>query len=468
MSISSYMKKIFSVIGFACLGVFSYAGVNFELDGLTFKPIENESKCVITYPDQGVYTGNIEIPSIVNFGGERLVVVGIDEYAFAGSTDVVGVRIPNTITSIGRNAFQGCTGLREILLPSSVKKLPDQLFYGCTSLLKFSGKGVMEIGVSCFSNCTSLSNPEFSNGVTSIGDGAFRNCRALTEMEFSNLNIIGSSVFAGCSQLKTVTLGDAIEIIPDHVFSGCMALTEIDGASRATEVGDYAFYTCTSLVAFNFPNSIRRIGENAFGFCETLKEAKILTESEALIEDYAFSCCYGLEYVECENVTEIGEEAFAKDSSLKTVILDKAIKYINGRAFRDCHNIENFYCMAQEPPITENNTFDNVTYDTAILKVRGDKVIQYRHSPPWSYFKKITSVEDNGVSTHPLAVERLQLTVYDGALIVKGEPGLLRVFNLRGELIMEKEKGIEDIVLPMLGKGIYLVSLNGETRKTVL
>ena len=41
-------------------------------------------------------------------------VIGIDDYAFYGSTDLIKVDIPKTVVSIGKMVFDGCTSLQKI------------------------------------------------------------------------------------------------------------------------------------------------------------------------------------------------------------------------------------------------------------------------------------------------------------------------------------------------------------------
>ena len=54
--------------------------------------------------------------------------------AFSGCSNLVGVVLPESCTSLGRGGFRGCSSLTTITLPASLTTLGEAAFYGCTSL----------------------------------------------------------------------------------------------------------------------------------------------------------------------------------------------------------------------------------------------------------------------------------------------------------------------------------------------
>lgn len=72
--------------------------------------------------------------------------------------DTIGsVKIPNSVTSIGRFAFDECTGLTSIVIPDSVISIGEGAFYGCTNLISVTiGNSVTSIGCQAFCNCPRL------------------------------------------------------------------------------------------------------------------------------------------------------------------------------------------------------------------------------------------------------------------------------------------------------------------------
>ena len=68
--------------------------------------------------------------------------------------DMVGVNLPDGLTSIGNSAFENCSGLTSVTIPNSVTS----------------------IGIYAFQGCSGLTSVTIPNSVTSIGAGAFQGC----------------------------------------------------------------------------------------------------------------------------------------------------------------------------------------------------------------------------------------------------------------------------------------------------
>jgi hypothetical protein len=102
----------------------------------------------------------------------------IPDYAFfngspsyIGCSTLIGITIPNSVTSIGNYAFRDCSRLASVTIPNSV-----------TSIEYFA-----------FKDCTSLATVIIPNSVTSIRDYVFSGCSSLTSVTF--LGTIPSSGF---------------------------------------------------------------------------------------------------------------------------------------------------------------------------------------------------------------------------------------------------------------------------------
>ena len=61
-------------------------------------------------------------------------VVGIDENALAGLSNLESITLPNTLVSIGSGAFEGCGSLSSITLPKSIVTMGASVFSGCNNL----------------------------------------------------------------------------------------------------------------------------------------------------------------------------------------------------------------------------------------------------------------------------------------------------------------------------------------------
>lgn len=90
----------------------------------------------MSYPPHAAeqsYSGDVIVPSSVEYDGETYPVTAIDNNAFEGC-DISSVDLPNSIGSIGEYAFYNCTGLKAITIPESVTKIGQNAFSYCADL----------------------------------------------------------------------------------------------------------------------------------------------------------------------------------------------------------------------------------------------------------------------------------------------------------------------------------------------
>ena len=189
------------------------------------------------------------------------------------STSLVGVTIPNSVTSIGNNAFRG-TSLTSVTIPNSVTSLGSSVFENCKSLTSATiGSGVTTIGNYAFRGCTSLNDLTIPNSVTIIGQYAFSDCTALTSVTIPNsVTAIQSSAFNACTGLISVTFTATSKVttIQGSAFYGCTSLTSIIIPNSVTNIGTGAFRNCTSLTSVTIGSSVTDIGDTAFYSCSSL------------------------------------------------------------------------------------------------------------------------------------------------------------------------------------------------------
>ena len=206
------MKKIFlSVVavflGFIAVGqdVVVWEDATNKLKYTQIGSTNNVSVQQLGGGQQGMPTGELEIPPQISIENIDYTVTEIASYGFSGLNDLSEVTIPNTVTKIGDNAF----------LNSGVNS---------TSFVIIMSENIKEIGASAFEGCDKLSSIVLPEGLKKIGDMAFGRCNRITEIILpSTLETLGSSAFASSNGLRTVEFNSWVSI-GENVFQNCSNL----------------------------------------------------------------------------------------------------------------------------------------------------------------------------------------------------------------------------------------------------
>lgn len=129
-------------------------------------------------------------------------VVGIDEQAFKGHSNLKSITLPDTIEFVGRMAFYDCYNLESINLDN-----------------------VLEIERNAFSYCEKLES--LNVNALFIGASAFYKCKGLNEVNLSNTESIGEMAFTR-TNLKKISIPASCIFVGDNAFSECYLLESIN------------------------------------------------------------------------------------------------------------------------------------------------------------------------------------------------------------------------------------------------
>ena len=127
--------KLLMALGMMLLG----AGLNpakadhVTIDGINYNLTSSGGE-VLPLTDGGKYTGDVVIPSSVEYNSEIYQIKRIYQGAFKNCTDLSSITFPETLASIYTDAFNGCIGLTTITLPENVFVLGDNAFKDCSGL----------------------------------------------------------------------------------------------------------------------------------------------------------------------------------------------------------------------------------------------------------------------------------------------------------------------------------------------
>ena len=189
-------------------------------------------------------TGEISIPSQVEYEGVTYNVSTIATNAFIGCAGITTVTIGEGITTFGASVFSDCTALTAIALPSTLATLNQKVFNNCSSLETINlPAGIKSIPNYFFYGCSSLKEITVPEGVVSIGQQAFN----------------------GCSKLESVVLPEGLLTIGNQSFRGCTSLSSIELPSTLTKIDAQAFYQDKKLASVTAKMETPfAFGKNAF------------------------------------------------------------------------------------------------------------------------------------------------------------------------------------------------------------
>ena len=107
------------------------------------------------------------------------------------------------------------------------------------------------------------------------------------------------------------------------------------------------------------------------------------------------------------NVTAIGESAFAGISTLKKVTIGESVKTIYDRAFYNCVNLETIFNYRPTPTNAYSTAFDGVDKFECILYVLPNSIDMYKNASVWRdfYYTYAIGAEEATVTTNDVKVE---------------------------------------------------------------
>lgn len=354
------MKKLFTFIFslFVATNLWSY---DFKYGNLYYNITDEEAKTAeVTYEVYGgsdnysSLSGELYIPTSVNYNG--------GDY---------------TVTSVGERAFFFCSSITSVIVPNSVKTIGNDAFYNCVGLVSINIPGnITSIGRNAFADCSGLVSLDIPSSVTSIGEYAFSGCSDLASVNISKgITSIGTCTFQSCSSLKSIIIPTGVTSIGDRAFANCSGLTSVAIPNSVKSIGNAAFSNCSELSIVNIPNGVINIGAGAFGYCSSLTAINVeegnssyrshngvlfnadittlikypegkteisyyVPEGVVYIDAGAFSSCENLTSVSIANtVTSIGDNAFSRCLALESVNIGKGVTGLSKSIFSGCYSL---------------------------------------------------------------------------------------------------------------------------------
>ncbi|MBP5322305.1 MAG: leucine-rich repeat domain-containing protein [Bacteroidaceae bacterium] len=378
--------------------------------------------------------------------GFSSITIGKDGYEYYSESNFTSAQIPSTLQRIGNYAF-GCGSLETINLPEGLEEIGRRAFYLQDGTSKLYGiklpSTLKSIGYRAFAYCKNLEAITLPEGLEHLGESAFQGCTGLVTVNLlyeKELDRYNYGVFQNCTGLEKVIVGTKVPRILDYMFDGCTNLWKVEFAERPSgdslAIGTRAFLECTTLQAFKTYSS------------SNLSPSRFATADEPVLDIPKF-------------VTSLGESAFYKCSSIKSIIVPEGITLLPSSIFHRCSSVErvempstltqldsyalhftdgyvdypfDLYCAASIPPTIERYTFQS-KLKGCNLYVVPEAVEAYQATNGWKDFEihadetlNIEPMDDSQKSYinertnfYNLQGQRLNTTQYRGIYIFDGK-----------------------------------------------
>ena len=162
--------------------------------------------------------------------------------------NLVTVKLPKDLTTIGGSAFSGKDNLVTIEVPSTVTTIGSGAFVGCDNLenCDLSGCAITAIPDDCFNSCGKLKSFNIPATVTSIGYYAFLYCHVFSSPLPAGLKSIGYRAFYYSNM-------DGIDVV----------------LQENAEIGGELF-SGSNISSIEFPSTYYR-SDNGYGDCSNLQ-----------------------------------------------------------------------------------------------------------------------------------------------------------------------------------------------------
>ncbi|MDE6320945.1 MAG: leucine-rich repeat domain-containing protein [Muribaculaceae bacterium] len=223
-----------------------------------------------------------------------------------------------------------------ISLPTTLSIIGEGALAGSKISSVAIPQSVKSIGMGAFAGCSNIDQLTIPASVTSIADYAFKDMPELTQVDIkAPITAVPPAAFAGNTKLTKVSLPSSVTSIDSAAFSGCSALSEIDLPKSVTSIGASAFRG-TGLIDANLQqlNRLKNIGDWAFADNTSLSSVT-LPESLTNMGSGAFFGCTSLTDINVPTgVTEIADYTFTGATAMKATHLNDYVETIGDFALQ--------------------------------------------------------------------------------------------------------------------------------------
>lgn len=402
----------------------------FEVADIRYKvivpPIDyNGNMATVIEKEDGGYSGDVVIPSTVEFSEKIYDITEINNDAFHDCS-LNSLTVAGSVTNIGYYAFDSCN-LKKLILEEGEK----ELLFG--NISEESDRATPR-----YSDTGSVISPFDKTGLTDVSID-----RNISSFLNGSEGDFFESLFP--SSLKNVSVGPDVTSLPAFSFNHCNALTEITIPASLKEFGEGCFADCKSLSVARF-ESVDQIATSEF---QDADANPINAAGKIYIGDKELT-----ELFISDSVTKINDYAFIGAKDVTTVNIASTISRIGKDVFTGCSSIKAVYSFRHNPPRINGKTFDDETYLKATLYVPVFSSPLYKSENTgkyWSDFKTIK--EFNATEIQEIRTDEFAI----------GSDDQVEIFNMEGVRLFYGKRG--DAQLPA---GIYLIRKDNHIIKELI
>ncbi len=259
---------------------------------------------------------------------------------------------------------------------------------------------------------------------------------------------IEERTFYDCTALKEVVIPASIVTVCDEAFYGCRNLShvEISDGEIPLNFGRYPFSTSYTIGSLYLGRQYTFDKDYNPFYRQPIREIVISDNVRTIPEYMSYGNNELSKLTIGKGVELIPYRAFMDCPSLKEVVIPSSVKEIQSEAFANCI-LKSVVSENPIPPVLNSSAFSSVTYSNAELRVPAYTREKYISAPSWKNFSHISEEGGSGLTDLPQDDES-EVIIYsiNGVSVYTGK---------------YKE-------MPKLQNGIYIITVDGKTRKLII
>lgn len=306
------------VIDFKDPAVKSICVANWDLDGDGELSMEEAAK---VHDIGSVFQDNAEIRSFDEFECFSGV-ESIPDCAFSDCVNLETIKLPESLTTLGRWVFRRCFNMNLESLPSSMRVIGEGAFEKCSRLTwEALPESVVKIDQGAFCDCANLRLTKLPSKLSAVYLNTFLRCGELRLTELpAGVTFIGSSAFYGAKNITLKSLPSGVKIIEYDAFLDCSSLQLDKLPDSLCEIGSSAFLNCGKITISELPPLLKEVREQTFAYCVGIKSLALPSDLTRIYSN-AFEGCHFQKITIPEKVDRIDADAFAGCYWLTSVTL---------------------------------------------------------------------------------------------------------------------------------------------------